>query len=890
MGIFQLRTFGGLAIEGEGAHPLGSQRKSLLLLAVVAAAGTRGVSRDRLLGLLWPESDEERARGALKQALHTIRRQLGAPEVLSGIAALSLNSDVITSDVEAFRDALARGDDESAARLFSGPFLDGIFADGSPELDRWIEEERSRLAVQFGDALERLALAAEATGNSHEAVRRWRLRQSSDPVSAPISLRLMRALATAGDRAGALQHAKAHEALLRAQLDLPPDPAVMALAEELRIRGPAASFVEAPNQHAYPPPLGVPTKPQATPPLLQNAAPLLLQNAAPPLLQNAALRPSDRRTPWLDWRVGAVLLVVATAAVVAIVRRETLLSPRTVALVPNRVAVAVFTNRTGARELDAIGTMASDWVTRGLARTSLAEVFDVGGMYVAGRASDGEPTDPRTLARANGAGIVVAGNYYKAGDRLTFSVQLLDVASGRLLRSLEPISADQHAPLAGVEEVRQRVAVALGTVLDPRTSIMATPAMVPPRLDAYTEYAAGQEIYWRGDWENSLPHFRRAATLDSGFTTAIAFLGVVGVGTGRCGLADSVARVLRERSDVDELDLITAQISVARCASDHRTHNRLQRERAHLLPGSPFLQLLMATGFRQLNQPAEALAILQDIKPERDLGWLPVSGRPFYWREVSAVQHALLDYRAEQRTSERMRQLDVASLGVALVRGRSMAGLGYADSALAVLDDLGDSPAVPSLVAGISGRLNPVDLATPGWVMWQIALELGAHDNAGAARVAAERALGWFVQHDTAAGARVAPRLIRARVLEFLGRLDEARQLLDALVILDSTSIDVRGTRGVVAMRQGDTATARATERWLQRAGGFPPGLPGLYRAQIAAVGGEEAIALALLDNLPHHVHPLDILHFHIDPAFHALRRTGALRRWVVPGAGAGVE
>jgi len=326
----------------------------------------------------------------------------------------------------------------------------------------------------------------------------------------------------------------------------------------------------------------------------------LLQNAAPPLLRSAAPQPSDRRTSWLDWRVGAVLVVVAIAAVVAvvaIVRRDTLPSTPTVALVPNRVAVAVFTNRTGARDLDAIGTMASDWVTRGLTRTSLAEVFDVGGMYVAGRASNGEPTDPRVLARANGAGIVVAGNYYKAGDRLMFSVQLLDVASGRLLRALEPISADQHAPLAGVEEVRQRVAVALGRVLDPRTSIMATPAMVLPRLDAYTEYAAAQEIYWRGDWESALPHFRRAAALDSGFASAIAFVGVVGVGTGRCGLADSVARVLRERSDVDELDLITAQISVARCASDHLTHNRLQRERAQLLPGSRFVQLLLATGF-----------------------------------------------------------------------------------------------------------------------------------------------------------------------------------------------------------------------------------------------------------------------------------------------------
>ena len=66
---FRLRTFGALEVErGDGAAPLAgaaAQRKTLALLAVLAAAGDRGVSREKLLLYFWPESDGDRARHAL---------------------------------------------------------------------------------------------------------------------------------------------------------------------------------------------------------------------------------------------------------------------------------------------------------------------------------------------------------------------------------------------------------------------------------------------------------------------------------------------------------------------------------------------------------------------------------------------------------------------------------------------------------------------------------------------------------------------------------------------------------------------------------------------------------------------------------------------------------
>ena len=74
--MLRLNTLGGLVLQQDGQLHTGpaSQRRRLALLAVVAAAGARGVSRDKLLTLLWPESEAEAARHSLYQAVHAIRR------------------------------------------------------------------------------------------------------------------------------------------------------------------------------------------------------------------------------------------------------------------------------------------------------------------------------------------------------------------------------------------------------------------------------------------------------------------------------------------------------------------------------------------------------------------------------------------------------------------------------------------------------------------------------------------------------------------------------------------------------------------------------------------------------------------------------------------------
>ncbi|HLS48293.1 MAG TPA: BTAD domain-containing putative transcriptional regulator, partial [Gemmatimonadales bacterium] len=232
--MFQLRTLGTLALERDGVpvEGISIHRNALALLAILAADGA--TSRDRVMALLWPESDSDRASGSLRQLLHHLRHRLGATDLFLGRPQLALDPAMIGSDVERFREALAAGEFATAASLYRGPFLDGAHFNGSPELEQWIDERRTALARDHAVALERAAEASNAGGDLRGAVLWWERRQELDPLDGRVTLELMRALAAAGRRHTALELAQAHSTLLLQETGLPPDPGVTTLAESLR--------------------------------------------------------------------------------------------------------------------------------------------------------------------------------------------------------------------------------------------------------------------------------------------------------------------------------------------------------------------------------------------------------------------------------------------------------------------------------------------------------------------------------------------------------------------------------------------------------------------------------------------------------------------------------
>ena len=76
--MLRLNPLGGLVLQQDGQLHTGpaSQRRRLALLAVVAAAGPRGVSRDKLLSILWPDSDRHRGQASLRNTLVRLRQAL----------------------------------------------------------------------------------------------------------------------------------------------------------------------------------------------------------------------------------------------------------------------------------------------------------------------------------------------------------------------------------------------------------------------------------------------------------------------------------------------------------------------------------------------------------------------------------------------------------------------------------------------------------------------------------------------------------------------------------------------------------------------------------------------------------------------------------------------
>ncbi|MDH3457007.1 MAG: hypothetical protein OER90_09210 [Gemmatimonadota bacterium] len=234
--MYRLYTLGGLRIDGpEGA--IGgrvAQRRPLSLLAVLAVGGDAGVPRDKIIGLLWPDKDDQRARHCLADTVYALRHVLDEKAVQSTGGTLRLHTDMVWSDVGAFAEALAQETPADAIVLYRGPFLDGFHINGAIEFDHWADEQRRRLGRQLTGALDQLAMAAEERGDFIGAARWLDIALEHEPYDSRLALRLAHALAVAGDRGNALHALHRHKDRLHEDLGLEPDPELLAEEAELQ--------------------------------------------------------------------------------------------------------------------------------------------------------------------------------------------------------------------------------------------------------------------------------------------------------------------------------------------------------------------------------------------------------------------------------------------------------------------------------------------------------------------------------------------------------------------------------------------------------------------------------------------------------------------------------
>src|SRR5215831_8550190 len=211
----------------------GVRPQSLALLAIVAAARTRRVSRDYVVGILWPESPDGRARHALAQAVYRLRRELGADAVISG-STLCLDANVVSTDVDAFDQAVAAKQWAEAASLYAGPFLDGFYLANAPDFDQWADARRATYSAAGARAIDSFAEELREAGRLESAAEQWRRLTLSDPLSARFATAYMEARVALDDRVGVIAYGRAYAARVKEELDAEPDPSVTRLLSQLR--------------------------------------------------------------------------------------------------------------------------------------------------------------------------------------------------------------------------------------------------------------------------------------------------------------------------------------------------------------------------------------------------------------------------------------------------------------------------------------------------------------------------------------------------------------------------------------------------------------------------------------------------------------------------------
>jgi len=218
LGALRLKRGDGTSIKSVLSQP---KRVAILSYLACAVPG-RFVRRDKLLGLFWPEADEKKARGALRQTLYVLRRSVG-PEVICtrGDEEVGLDSSLMTCDVNMFVGAIERGALDEAMSLYEGDLLDGFHLPEAPAFERWLEGERISLRAQAAGVCEELCTRSRTAGDwsvATASARRW---AEVDPWNVRAVLMLIEVLSERGNVAGALGVYSSFEKRFEEDLDLP---------------------------------------------------------------------------------------------------------------------------------------------------------------------------------------------------------------------------------------------------------------------------------------------------------------------------------------------------------------------------------------------------------------------------------------------------------------------------------------------------------------------------------------------------------------------------------------------------------------------------------------------------------------------------------------------
>jgi TolB-like protein/DNA-binding SARP family transcriptional activator len=636
--MIHFRTLGALELrepDGVELRSVLTQPKRVALLAYLAAASPQGFHRrDTLLGLLWPDLDEEHARSALSQAIYYLRQSLGRNVLVSrGNEEVAVDPDRLWCDAAAFRQALAAGDVGEALELYRGDLLPGFFLSDAVEWERWLEEERAQLRSRAAEAAWALAERTAAEGGAVSAAQWGRRALALTPGDEGQLRRFLVLLDRVGDRAGAAQVYVEFAERFARDYGIDPSPETQALVAAIRSR---QATVE---QDAAPVPAG--STSNADPSVNPAPSGAQLDATASKTGHEAVRRDADpmrslrlRRKRWL-LSGGAAALVAALLVTVPLPwpRADRDATSRTRAgvgpLVDSRLAVLPLADFSPDPD-DA-------YFADGMTEELISRLSRLPGLRVIARTSvmpyRGGDRSIAEIGRELDVGTVLEGSVRKVGDRVRIAVQLVDPESQEHLWS-----ADYDAELADVLAVQRQIAERVADAL--QLEIRARDHDPPARRTAedaaaYTEYLKGRHFLGKLDgvsFRQAREHFQQALDVDpasarawSGLADAYEHLS--SVSALHPGDAYPRARAAAERALELDPDLAEAHASLAMAFSmyyrDSETAERHFQRAIELDPSYARARRMYASHLRNLGRFDEALA---EVRQAQELD--PLSAFP----------------------------------------------------------------------------------------------------------------------------------------------------------------------------------------------------------------------------------------------------------------------
>lgn len=495
--MLHLQALGGpdLSVSGAEVRPILRQPKRLALLVYLAAAGPHGYRRrDTILALLWPDRDHERARGALRQALYVLRRELGEAVIRGrGDEELGIDPAHLTFDASAMEQAFDSGNSHAALGLYRGDFLDGFFVSGAAgEFDRWVAAERARLRALASQAA--WAVAADDVARTPAAaaasIRRAVALAPDDEAAVRRALILLQDL---GDRAAALQLYQEFRERLAREYGAHPAPETLALGESLREPGAIANG--GPDHH----PAGLRPRPNDPIPA-----------ASPPVPATPA-----RHARGLPLLLTAAALVMVSALVFWPGSR-----PPVVALDPNRLIALPLRIVGQDSGLGFLREGMIDLLAPRLAGASGPQLADAAVVLQSWRRAGGRPdhdlSQPEALdlARQLRAGWLLLTTLVGSPSRIDLQASLYRVADGRMERPVL-VSGPPDSLHALVDRFAAALSLRAAGEEEARLADLMTRS-----LPALKDYLAAQQSFRAGAYRAATAEFKEALQLDSSFALA----------------------------------------------------------------------------------------------------------------------------------------------------------------------------------------------------------------------------------------------------------------------------------------------------------------------------------------------------------------------------------